>query len=54
MIDVSEVPNSSVGQAVVLWGRGLGAEEIAASADTISYELVARVGPRVERRYHQS
>jgi alanine racemase len=40
------------GDRVVLWGGdGLTAEEAANRIDTISYELVARVGPRVGREY---
>ena len=51
MIDVSDVEGVALGTPVVLWGRGLDAGEAAELADTISYELVARVGPRVERVY---
>lgn len=51
MIDVTDLEGIEVGDEVVLWGEGLKAEEVAAKADTISYELVTRVGDRVERRY---
>jgi alanine racemase len=51
MIDVTEAPAVSVGDTAILWGPGLGAEDVAATAETISYELVARVGPRVQRVY---
>jgi alanine racemase len=51
MIDVTGIPGAKTGDAVCLWGPDLGAEDVAARADTISYELVARVGVRVERRY---
>jgi alanine racemase len=32
---------------VVLWGEGLPAEEVAAAAGTISYELLCALAPRV-------
>jgi alanine racemase len=51
MIDVSDVAGVKTGDVAVLWGPGLGAEDVAAAADTISYELIARVGPRVAREY---
>lgn len=40
------------GDSVVFWGRGLPIDEIAASAGTISYTLMAGLGARVQRRYH--
>ncbi len=51
MIDVTAVGSARVGDRVRLWGPGLDTADVAATADTISYELVARVGPRVQRRY---
>ncbi len=51
LVDVSAVEAVAVGDRAVLWGRDPSADEVAARADTISYELVARVGPRVERVY---
>jgi alanine racemase len=40
------------GDSVILWGaEDLVAEDAADRIDTISYELVARVGPRVRREY---
>ena len=49
MIDVTDVADAAVGDEVVLWGGALPVEEVAARAETISYELVARVGTRVPR-----
>ncbi|HEY0180721.1 MAG TPA: alanine racemase [Dokdonella sp.] len=46
-IDLRGVPNARIGDAVVLWGRGLPVEEIAAHADTIGYELTCGVTRRV-------
>jgi alanine racemase len=51
MVDVTGLEATQVGDEVVLWGEGLKAEEVAELANTISYELVTRVGGRVERRY---
>jgi alanine racemase len=51
MIDVTRIDETRVGDRVRLWGPGLDAAEVAADADTIAYELVARVGPRVRRQY---
>lgn len=48
-IDVTELPEAQVGARVVFWGEGLPAEEIAASAGTIAYELLCRLTQRVRR-----
>lgn len=39
-VDLRNVPDAKVGDPVVLWGEGLAVEEIAASAQTIPYELL--------------
>ena len=49
MIDVTDVAGANVGDEVVLWGGPLPVEEVAARAETIPYELLVRVGPRVPR-----
>jgi alanine racemase len=46
-VDVTPVPASGVGSRVVLWGEGLPVEEVAATAKTISYELLCKLAPRV-------
>lgn len=46
-IDVTELPRVAIGDPVVLWGRGVTAETVAAGAGTIPYELVCRVSERV-------
>lgn len=48
-VDLSAVPGAKVGSEVTLWGKGLPADEIAAAAQTISYELFCQLTPRVER-----
>ena len=51
MVDATDV-ELAPGDSVVLWGSGnLPTEEVAQRIDTISYELVTRVGPRVKRVY---
>ena len=46
-LDLRGLSGVSVGDPVVLWGRGLPAEEIAAAAGTISYELTCSITRRV-------
>ncbi|MGA9828362.1 MAG: alanine racemase [Rhodanobacteraceae bacterium] len=46
-IDLQGHPDARVGDTVVLWGRGLAVEEIAAHAGTIGYDLTCGVTRRV-------
>lgn len=46
-IDLRALPDARVGDPVVLWGRGLPVEEIAAAAGTIGYELACGITRRV-------
>ena len=46
-VDLRTQPEASVGDPVVLWGRGLPAEEIAEAAETITYQLFCGVTQRV-------
>ena len=46
-VDISDIPGAYIGSAVTLWGEGLPAEEVAASAGTVSYQLVCALAPRV-------
>jgi alanine racemase len=48
-VDLRELPEVRIGDEAVLWGRGLPAEEIAAAAGTIAYQLFTGVTDRVER-----
>ncbi len=48
-IDVTDIEHVKVGDLVELWGQNLSVNEIAASADTIAYELITRVSARVPR-----
>jgi len=46
-VDISGIPGAYIGSAVTLWGEGLPAEEVAASAGTVSYELLCALAQRV-------
>jgi len=56
-LDVSDVPQVRVGDVATLIGADgeerITAEEVAAWSDTISYEVLTAIGPRVERRYSE-
>jgi alanine racemase len=55
MIDVSHLPDAVVGDEVVLMGRQdeeeISVMELAERADTITWEIVTRIGSRVRRVY---
>jgi alanine racemase len=51
--DLTAIPAAGVGTPVTLWGEGLSADEVAAAAGTVGYELLCALAPRVpviERR----
>lgn len=48
-LDLRPEPRAKPGDRVVLWGEGLPADEVAARAGTISYELLCHVAHRVPR-----
>jgi alanine racemase len=50
-VDVTDLPQVSVGSSAVLGGEGLPVDEIAAAAGTISYELLCGVTRRVAFDY---
>ncbi len=45
--DLTDMPQTGVDSPVVLWGEGLPADEVAAAAGTISYELFCALARRV-------
>jgi len=49
MVDVSKVPNVSVGDEVVLFGPELPPEIFAQYGKTIAHELISCLGPRIDR-----
>ena len=52
MVDVTDVPGVCVGDEVVLFGDKLvSVEDVSSWAETISYEVLSRISPRVPRRY---
>src|SRR5947209_20626244 len=55
MIDVSKIDNVQVGDKVVLMGRDANEEiscaELADRGDTITWEIITRIGSRVRRVY---
>jgi alanine racemase len=55
MIDVSHVPEATVGDEVVLMGgqgdEEISCEELAQRAGTITWEIITRIGSRVRRVY---
>ncbi|MGH7729276.1 MAG: alanine racemase, partial [Vulcanimicrobiaceae bacterium] len=57
-LDVTEIPQAHAGSSVTLLGRdgreSIDANELAAAAGTIGYELVARLPAEVPRRYLQT
>lgn len=50
-VDLRGLHEIQLGDEVVLWGEGLPAEEVAAHADTIAYDLLCGVNPRVAVNY---
>jgi alanine racemase len=46
-VDISDIPEASIGSPVTLWGEGLSADEVGAAAGTLSYELLCKVTARV-------
>jgi len=45
--DLTGIPEAAVGSPVTLWGEGLSADEVAASAGTVSYALLCAISQRV-------
>ena len=51
-VDITDLPQPiEIGQAVTLWGPGLGVNEVADHCGTIGYELLTRMPSRVPRIY---
>ncbi len=45
--DLTNIPDAHIGSHVTLWGEGLAADDVAAAAGTISYELFCALAQRV-------
>jgi alanine racemase len=58
MVDVTDLPNAQAGDPVVLLGTqgsaAITAGDIAGILDTIPYEILCSIGPRVPRLYSDS
>lgn len=53
MIDVSHIPEATAGDEVIVFGsEARPLEAIAAAGDTIAYEILTSISPRVARRYY--
>jgi alanine racemase len=46
-VDLTKVPEATIGSPVVLWGEGLPVDDVANAAGTVGYELLCAVAPRV-------
>jgi alanine racemase len=46
-VDLTDVPEASIGSPVVLWGEGLPVDDVAAAASTVGYQLLGGVSARV-------
>ena len=52
IVDVSSLDNVQVGDLVYIWDNiNITVEDVAELANTINYEIISRISPRVERRY---
>ncbi|OJU82245.1 MAG: alanine racemase [Chlamydia sp. 32-24] len=54
MVDITDVPNAAIGDAVLIFGEDeyghyLSPEDFASQADSIVYELITCLGPRIQR-----
>src|SRR3954468_2881818 len=50
-IDVTDIPDTAVGDEVILLGDGITAEELGKRSQTISYDVFCRISARVPRVY---
>jgi alanine racemase len=46
-IDLRKAPNAKIGSKVELWGDRVAIDDVAHMSDTIGYELMCAVAPRV-------
>ncbi len=51
MLDVTDVPEATVGDAVTVFGDGVPLQSLADTMDTITYEILCGITPRVARIY---
>lgn len=53
MVDLSHAPHVQEGDDVILFGKELPIESMAEICETIPYEILCRIAPRIQRRYQQ-
>jgi len=46
-VDLTDVPEATIGSPVVLWGEGLSVDDVASAASTVGYQLLCSVSARV-------
>lgn len=51
MIDITDVPTAAIGDPVEIYGPQMPVQRLAATLDTIPYELLTAVSPRIHRIY---
>ena len=51
MIDITDVPAAAIGDPVEIYGPQMPVQRLAATLDTIPYELLTAVSPRIHRIY---
>jgi alanine racemase len=50
-VDLTDLPQAQLGDAVELWGQQLSVDEVAQACGSIGYELLTKVTARVPRQY---
>ena len=50
MVDLTPCPEAKIGSSVELWGDNVRIDDVAAACDTVGYELMCAVAPRVPFR----
>jgi len=46
-VDLTDCPKARIGSPVTLWGHGLPIDDVAAASETVGYELMCGLAPRV-------
>lgn len=49
-VDLTGIDGSGLNSPAILWGDGLSVDEVALHANTVNYELLCALAPRVEKR----
>lgn len=50
-VDLSRLPQAGIGSRVELWGEQIKVDDVAAASNTVGYELLSALAPRVPVRY---